>query len=96
MKFNLVVVEYDVFFFLLEQFDILEDGSVILQSGLDYELTSTYTLTISAMDSGFPSLSGTANLVINLIDANDNPPEFGGAQATFDTPEASCNRNTRH
>lgn len=73
----------------LEQFEITQDGSIVLQSALDYETMPSYSLTISAVDSGFPSRSGTANLVINLLDANDNAPVFSGTQTTFSVLEVS-------
>lgn len=76
-----------VSFSSLGLFNILQDGSVILRSTLDYEDTRTYNLVISAVDSGFPSMSGTANLAINLIDVNDNIPVFSGSQLIFSTTE---------
>lgn len=72
-----------------EQFDVLQDGSVILQSALDFETTQSYNLVISAEDTGFPPLSGTANLLINLLDVNDNFPEFFGAQTDFSIAEVN-------
>lgn len=63
------------------------DGSLVLQFKLDYETTPSYNLTISASDDGFPRLSGTAVLAINLLDVNDNAPVFTTTTTTFDTPE---------
>lgn len=63
------------------------DGSLVLRFNLDYETTPSYSLTISASDDGFPRLSGTAVLVINLLDVNDNAPVFLTTTTMFNTPE---------
>lgn len=59
----------------------------MLQSALDYETIPSYLLTIAAQDSGLPPLSSTASLIINLLDANDNPPVFSGTETMFTVPE---------
>ena len=66
---------------------MLEDGSLVLRLPLDYESIESYNLVISAMDSGFPPLSGTTSVVISVLDANDNVPVFSGFQTTFNAPE---------
>ena len=43
---------------------------------LDYELITSYNLTISATDEGNSSLTGTGTLLINILDENDNNPQF--------------------
>ena len=45
---------------------------------LDYEALSTksYTITVQARDSGTQSKAATADVVINILDLNDNPPVF--------------------
>lgn len=75
------------FLLCIGQFSVLPDGSVTLQFELDYENIRSYNLTISAMDSGFPSLSGTANLVINILDVNDNLPLINVTQTQYDASE---------
>ena len=49
-----------------------------LKNVLDYEKTKTYKLTVSARDSGNPSLFATPNAVINInvVNNNDNQPQF--------------------
>ncbi len=52
-------------------------GSVLLVDKLDYELKSTYRLTIIASDSTLePFGYSYSNLNINIIDVNSNPPMF--------------------
>lgn len=43
---------------------------------LDREITSSYTLTVVATDSGTPSNSNGVTVNIYLLDYNDNPPRF--------------------
>lgn len=43
---------------------------------LDREIRDTYRLTIIATDEGSPQLTGTTTLRINIVDANDNLPNF--------------------
>ncbi|KAG8453995.1 hypothetical protein GDO86_000570 [Hymenochirus boettgeri] len=51
-------------------------GWLTLQSTIDREFQSSFSLTIIASDDGIPSLSATQTLTINLIDVNDEAPVF--------------------
>ncbi|KAH8411154.1 hypothetical protein KR222_008786, partial [Zaprionus bogoriensis] len=55
-------------------------GIIKLEKNLDRETISMYNLTVTAEDFGNPSLFSTANIVINILDINDNPPEFSSRQ----------------
>ena len=43
---------------------------------LDHEQVSSYELLLHAVDGGNPELTGTATVVINVTDSNDNTPTF--------------------
>ena len=43
---------------------------------LDRELVGSYTITITALDGGHPSLTGTAQVEVTVTDHNDFPPAF--------------------
>jgi Cadherin domain len=43
---------------------------------LDRETRDTIHLTVMAVDSGSPQLTGTVAVTINVEDVNDNPPSF--------------------
>ncbi|XP_062986175.1 protocadherin alpha-5-like isoform X6 [Elgaria multicarinata webbii] len=49
---------------------------IVLKKPLDREETPVHRLLLTATDGGKPELTGTVQLVINVLDANDNPPVF--------------------
>ncbi|XP_075756154.1 protocadherin alpha-5 isoform X8 [Pelodiscus sinensis] len=49
---------------------------LVLTKPLDREETSEHRLLLTATDGGQPELTGTAQLVISVLDANDNAPVF--------------------
>uniref|UniRef100_A0A8C5KPY6 Protocadherin alpha 5 n=1 Tax=Jaculus jaculus TaxID=51337 RepID=A0A8C5KPY6_JACJA len=56
-----------------EETNILE---LVLKKILDREETQEHHLLLMAIDGGKPELTGTVQLLINVLDANDNAPEF--------------------
>ncbi|KAM6356952.1 LOW QUALITY PROTEIN: uncharacterized protein FN964_006020 [Alca torda] len=61
-----------------------QDGSkfaeLVLRRALDRESEQSLRLVLTAVDGGDPPRSGTAQLCINVTDANDNPPVFAQDQ----------------
>ncbi|XP_043982197.1 protocadherin alpha-8-like isoform X19 [Gambusia affinis] len=57
--------------------------SLVTKSPLDRENTSHYELTITAKDSGQPSLSSVKTIDVDVSDVNDNKPEFLQSPYTF-------------
>nr|XP_006135159.1 protocadherin alpha-3 isoform X5 [Pelodiscus sinensis] len=49
---------------------------LVLKKPLDREQTPEHRLLLTATDGGQPELTGTAQLVISVLDANDNAPVF--------------------
>ncbi|NXM50886.1 PCDA2 protein, partial [Gymnorhina tibicen] len=49
---------------------------LVLTKSLDRETIPVHRLVLTASDGGRPSLTGTMELVISVLDANDNAPEF--------------------
>nr|XP_024644047.1 protocadherin alpha-5 isoform X22 [Macaca nemestrina] len=49
---------------------------LVLRKSLDREETQEHRLLVIATDGGQPELTGTVQLLINVLDANDNAPEF--------------------
>nr|XP_002816046.2 protocadherin beta-9 [Pongo abelii] len=62
---------------------------LVLDKALDREEQGELSLTLTALDGGSPSRSGTSTLRIVVLDVNDNAPQF--AQALYETqaPENS-------
>ena len=51
-------------------------AELVLQKALDRENLFLIKLTLTAIDGGKPSRSGSMNIVVNVIDVNDNIPIF--------------------
>ncbi|NXG47957.1 PCDA2 protein, partial [Psilopogon haemacephalus] len=50
--------------------------ALVLTKALDRETVPVHRLVLTAIDGGRPSLTGTMELVITVLDANDNAPQF--------------------
>ncbi|CAH0398993.1 unnamed protein product [Chilo suppressalis] len=51
-------------------------GVVSVSSALDYDKRNTYKIQIIASDLGMPSLTGTTELTVHVINVNDKKPSF--------------------
>ncbi|GIY35474.1 protocadherin-like wing polarity protein stan [Caerostris darwini] len=51
-------------------------GAISTSQTLDRELTAGFVLVVTAQDHGSPSLSDTINVEVEVLDVNDNPPNF--------------------
>lgn len=53
-----------------------DTGDIITTMRLDREDIANYQLIVEAVDQGMPQQTGTATVMINILDKNDNPPRF--------------------
>ncbi|XP_040429652.1 protocadherin alpha-2-like [Cygnus olor] len=60
---------------------------LILKKSLDRESLSEHRLLLTASDGGRPSLAGTVELVVSVLDANDNAPQFNQSVYKVRLPE---------
>ncbi|XP_029420557.1 protocadherin gamma-B4 isoform X28 [Nannospalax galili] len=60
---------------------------MVLKTPLDREKQKSYHLTLTALDSGHPPLSSTAQIQVLVTDANDNPPVFSQDVYRVSLPE---------
>ncbi|XP_034242049.1 cadherin-related tumor suppressor [Thrips palmi] len=51
-------------------------GEIYTKTKLDRESTATYQLQVEAVDEGRPQLTGSAAVLVTVLDKNDNPPRF--------------------
>jgi len=67
------------------------DGSkyvdLVLNSKLDREQRGLHTLILTAVDGGVPARSGTASILINVLDINDNAPVFNKSTYAINVTE---------
>ncbi|XP_054073044.1 protocadherin alpha-2-like isoform X8 [Rissa tridactyla] len=78
-----------------EYFKIEEENSnsrskslfLVLTQALDRETLPVHRLVLTASDGGRPSLTGTMELVISVLDANDNAPQFNQSVYNVHFPE---------
>ncbi|XP_012583220.1 PREDICTED: protocadherin beta-16-like, partial [Condylura cristata] len=71
----------------------LSDGrkypELVLDKELDREEEPEISLTLTALDGGSPPLYGTSRVHIEVVDSNDNAPEFGQPLYKVHIPENS-------
>ncbi|VDN28274.1 unnamed protein product, partial [Cylicostephanus goldi] len=53
---------------------ILANGTLIVVGALDYEGKKRYVFNVTATDRGQPPRNASAQVVVDLLDVNDNPP----------------------
>ncbi|XP_017279259.1 neural-cadherin [Kryptolebias marmoratus] len=58
------------------QFLVDQSGWVVVAHPLDREKISQHRIMVLATDAGIPSLTGTAIVMVSVLDVNDNGPEF--------------------
>ncbi|NWV87334.1 PCDA5 protein, partial [Machaerirhynchus nigripectus] len=63
---------------------------LVLTKSLDRETIPVHRLVLSASDGGRPSLTGTMELVISVLDANDNAPQFNQSVYKVQLPESAA------
>lgn len=64
-----------------------KSGIIRTQARLDRENVSSYSVIVIARDQGDPALSGSATVIISVLDKNDNEPMFNQSRYTFTVNE---------
>ncbi|XP_030067041.1 protocadherin alpha-5 [Microcaecilia unicolor] len=64
-------------------------GEVRLQKELDFEDTASYEIRVDATDKGHYALAGHCNILVEVLDVNDNPPELTVNSLSLLIPEDS-------
>ncbi|XP_037531482.1 protocadherin gamma-A4-like, partial [Nematolebias whitei] len=64
-----------------------ESAELVLQKALDREKQSIIHLTLTAFDGGKPPRSGTLNIIVQVMDVNDNNPQFTQSLYKAQVPE---------
>lgn len=53
-----------------------DSGEIFTTVKLDRESTANYEVIVEAVDQGIPQRTGTASVLVSVLDKNDNPPRF--------------------
>ncbi|NXS98862.1 FAT4 protein, partial [Jacana jacana] len=61
-------------------YSIQQDGTILVNSNLDRETKEKYELLLVASDNGVPQRQNFTYVSIQVLDVNDNPPQFTKAQ----------------
>ncbi|KAF7235465.1 Protocadherin alpha-3 [Varanus komodoensis] len=64
---------------------------IVLEKALDREDLSSHHLLLTATDGGQPELTGTLQVAITVLDANDNRPVFNHSVYEVSLPESAAN-----
>ncbi|XP_064182057.1 protocadherin alpha-C2-like isoform X5 [Anguilla rostrata] len=51
-------------------------ADLVLKKALDREQQAVHNLILTAVDGGVPARSGTASIIVRVLDTNDNAPQF--------------------
>ncbi|XP_051869378.1 protocadherin-10-like [Pristis pectinata] len=62
-------------------------AELVLEKPLDREQQETFQIMVTAVDGGTPRRSGTARIIITVLDANDNAPVFDHESYSATLPE---------
>ncbi|XP_053847445.1 protocadherin alpha-13-like [Vidua macroura] len=66
------------------------EPELVLSKSLDRETIPVHRLVLTASDGGRPSLTGTMELVISVLDTNDNAPQFNQSVYKVQLPESAA------
>ncbi|XP_062358487.1 protocadherin alpha-6-like [Cinclus cinclus] len=66
------------------------EPELLLMKSLDRETIPVHRLVLTASDGGRPSLTGTMELLISVVDANDNAPQFNQSVYKVKVPESAA------
>jgi len=64
-------------------------GEIVTNFVFDYEKRRRYTFVVTVVDGGYPQLSATSNLILNVKDVNDNVPRFVRRGYAFNTTKGA-------
>ncbi len=64
-----------------------ESGEIVANVGFDREQYSSYSLSVEARDNGIPQLTGTATVIVEILDRNDKTPIFSQNEYNISIPE---------
>ncbi|XP_072783487.1 protocadherin Fat 4 isoform X1 [Taeniopygia guttata] len=71
-------------------YSIQQDGTILVTGSVDRERKDKYELLLVASDNGVPLRQNFTYISIQVLDVNDNPPQFTRAQYSASVPVAAA------
>ena len=71
-------------------FTIAPNGGIVVSNAIDYETNTTFTFSVVVRDNpanSMPSMSAIAQVTVNVLDRNDNAPQFVGTPYSMSVRE---------
>lgn len=65
-------------------------GSITTKTRIDYESIKQIYVNAYVTDTGIPQLTSTAEIIVDIVNANDNEPVFSLPEYRFTVPENSA------
>lgn len=62
-------------------------GAITVGGELDFEMQQSYSLEVTATDSGSPARSSSMTLIVEIVDQNDNAPSITNSMPTYSIRE---------
>lgn len=64
-------------------------GVITTKTRIDYESIKQIYVSAYVTDTGVPQLTSTAEIIVDIVNANDNEPVFSSPEYRFTVPENS-------
>lgn len=65
-------------------------GVITTKARIDYESIKQIYVNAYVTDTGIPQLTSTAEIIVDIVNANDNEPVFSSSEYRFTVPENSA------
>jgi len=83
----MIIIFNFLFLFLPHSLSLLQIGLIRTKSRIDYENVKLIKFNVTVTDTGVPQLTSTAQIFVNVININDNSPQFNETEYRLNVNE---------